>query len=341
MTSDVRPDQLGQHGFHPGLTFEEARDKASILNKDSELKRLAARKVRVAKRMEAESLALATAFPDEQEFLAWAQDNYGLGGRAGDKFSSHWHCGKKLVVELAIKPSEFGDRTRSVYNWFKAKQLAPAYLEKILRVLNLYGKFHAQRYRVFVAEIAMPTGYVLADLEDAYLDRKPNGGASKPLDPGALERAKGSLTEENYRWLYLAIWAGLRPAEVDLLLKEGQYKLAVEDGVTVLHVFQQKLRKLPRAKRWKLIPLIEPEQAAIPEIIEGASFKRPLVKTMVRYFGDGSSTYSPRKGFEKLMRDRGHDFFHVSAWLGHQSVDQTWRAYTQQQAPRWRKPGAA
>ena len=88
--------------------------------------------------------------------------------------------------------------------------------------------------------------------------------------------------EENYNWLLVSIWFGLRPIEIDNL-KSPQGKLwdlVEESGYMVLKVYQSKLSNLDRDKRWKYVPCLFPEQENLIELIQEGNFKRPLSKTI-------------------------------------------------------------
>lgn len=48
---------------------------------------------------------------------------------------------------------------------------------------------------------------------------------------------------------------------------------------------------------------------------------------MVRYFGPGVTLYAGRKGFSDLMLSRGQSFENISIWMGHSTLQRTWRSY--------------
>lgn len=326
-SEDVPADEMAHHQFHPSMTYEEAKEKQQLLNKELERKRWAEKRLKIKNRLETEAHEAALAFPDEAAFLKWKDQTQRFSNPKSSKFESNWHCAKKVVSELEIKPTEYADKARLIYRWFQDKQLSIAYLKRIIRLLNLYGTFHGKTYKVYVEKLPMPKGYDRSDIEDAYFEKHPDGNEAKPLTPGALDSAQSVLKPEAYAWLYLSVWAGLRPPEVDALHKEGTYRTEQQSGVTVLWVYQSKLRKISKDRRWKGIPLIEPEQPRVLEIIQSKAFKRPLLKTIANVFGEGHGTYSGRKGFTDLMLGRGHDLEDISSWLGHQDISMTWKVY--------------
>src|SRR6202034_68025 len=100
---------------------------------------------------------------------------------------------------------------------------------------------------------------------------------SEPLLPEKLELTKEKLKTENFNWLYLSVWLGLRPLEVDQLKNPELFRILTDtDNVRILWVYQTKLVSVPHRYRWKLIPLIFDEQKKCLEIIEANNFMRPL-----------------------------------------------------------------
>lgn len=151
---------------------------------------------------------------------------------------------------------------------------------------------------------------------------------SRPLTPESLASVKGELNESNHNWLTLSVWLGLRPQEVDNL-KSGERwtteKLA--DGKELLWVFQPKIVALPIEDRWKPIPILFEEQAIAPDILRRGDFRRPIVKTMRKHFGEGVDLYAGRKGFTDLMLGKGHSLENISVWMGHSTLERTWKSY--------------
>ncbi len=71
-----------------------------------------------------------------------------------------------------------------------------------------------------------------------------------------------------------------------------------------------------------------PQLSAISlRIIQSGNFKRPIAKTMRQYFGYGTNLYGGRKGFSDLMLSKGQSLHNISIWMGHSSLERTWRSY--------------
>lgn len=330
----IPEDKLGLHGFHSEMTLEDARRKASTLNRLKEEQRHVERKVKITEEMAAKELRDSLIMSDEVAFRAWCLKEHRINLDEG-KLGAHWRAAKAVLRDLAVLPPDYYDARRRIYHWFLDKTLSVEYLKKVLRFVNLYGRYYGKTYKAYFEDVPYPTGKDREDINDAWHEDPDNRSkAALPLTPGALKSAHSKLLPEHYRWLYLSLWLGLRPNEVDGLKDPKRFKTSQEGKTTILHVYQSKLKGIARDKRWKLIPLLEDEQKVIPAILE-EEFRRPLVKTISAHFGPGHNTYSGRKGFETLMRDRGHPFDYVSSWLGHQSLDRTWKSYTDRTRARY------
>jgi tyrosyl-tRNA synthetase len=119
--------------------------------------------------------------------------------------------------------------------------------------------------------------------------------------------------------------------EVDnLKLGDRAWYLAQQEGHTVFACYQWKLVSVPREKRWKFIPVLFAEQERAIEIIRSGNFKRPLPKFIKKHLAKNANTYGGRKGFESLMRSKGRTFTEAQAWLGHASIETTWKSYRDQ-----------
>jgi integrase len=48
---------------------------------------------------------------------------------------------------------------------------------------------------------------------------------------------------------------------------------------------------------------------------------------MKKLFGPNTTLYGGRKGFTDLMLANDQDFVHISQWMGHSSIERTWKNY--------------
>jgi integrase len=56
------------------------------------------------------------------------------------------------------------------------------------------------------------------------------------------------------------------------------------------------------------------------------------IKTLKKLFGGQTTCYSGRKGFTDLMQSNGQKLEDISLWLGHRSIEMTWKHYKDKKA---------
>jgi hypothetical protein len=69
------------------------------------------------------------------------------------------------------------------------------------------------------------------------------------------------------------------------------------------------------------------DQMRALQMLKSEEFRRPLLKTMRSKFGEGVSLYGGRKGFPDLMLSLEQKIENISVWMGHSTIDRTWRSY--------------
>ena len=198
-----------------------------------------------------------------------------------------------------------------------------------MRMANLWGFFICKKMARPFLPVPYPRGYERQRLSEAYYTKqKACKKPSLPLLPEKLQAKKEVINIQNYNWLYLSVWFGLRPQEIDQLKDQRLWR--IETTLTerkILWVYQTKIVALPTEERWKPIPILYPEQEEALKIIESQYYKRPLVQTMRRHFGMNVHLYAGRKGFTDLMLKNGHSLESISQWMGHTTIGRTWRNY--------------
>lgn len=322
-------------GLHPRMTLEQAKARVQQLNAQDRLKRTERKRVAVITRIEEERQVQAGYLPegDVTEF-----ERTKLFGRhannAKDKTASYWNAARRLLCELRIDPEDWADRKESFYDYFSRHQYSPAYVQKLIPILNRWGNFVSRKYKKPFEPLEYPRGIERERIADAYHDkgRAQGNKTSLPLTPEALDSAQSNLKPEHFNWLLLSVYFGLRPSEVDALKDERNWRIEDQGKVRVLFVYQSKLRAISRDKRWKPIPCILREQRDALKVIESGEFKRPLPKTVSNHFGEGVTLYGGRKGFTDLMLSKGQKLEDISTWMGHTSIERTWKSYKNRQS---------
>lgn len=300
-------------GFRRDMSFEDARALAKSLQNVEWL----TRRHKAYERTEHQE-KLRGAFltdQDAEEFEQKYLKEYKIT-------QAWWKIVQQLILDIGIHPSEWFDRKSLVYGAFKSRKYAPNTAKKILRYLNIWGYFICKKYNRAWFKVPGLDGSWKNQLE---LTRK-TSGASKPLSPELLESKKNSIPESAFKWLYISVWFGLRPREIDNLTKVNDKLWYIQDDV--LCIFQEKLfeRGVPQDDCWKYIPVEFPEQRQALEYIKEGNFKKPIGacgRFMEITFGKGFSYYAGRNNFSGLLRDRGYDLEARKHWLGHLSIKTT------------------
>lgn len=336
----IKVTDLLQYGLRPDMTVEEAKARAKQLNAETKYQRTHERsKLRALSQADLERGLESKHFPallveEFEEKRLRGKFEFG-GDDSGSKYKkavSRWRFARQMVKDVDLKPEDWADEPRVFYRYFIKKQISLDYASKVIGVLNLWGHFIGKKQGRPIFPIPAPRGYDREAIADAYNESEKRKKESLPLSHELLESKREALKPEQYRWMYVSLWFGLRPKEV-----EGQWKVVEEGGMRVLAIYQSKLTTLSKDKRWKYIPAKYPEQRKALEMLKGADLKRPIMSTLRTVFGDGYTTYAGRKGFTNLMLDRGEPFEDVSDWMGHQNVDQTWRRYRDRKRVRFGK----
>lgn len=344
--SVIHRDKLFAIGIDPADPFKKVKEICQQLNANERLRRSNERaRVRSQRRVEQRDLVESALLPtrDVKEFeerilcKRFAEDEDSVKYR---RLISHWLYAQRLIAKLQIEPRDYADEAFQIYRYFQNNKTSPAYAVKILRILNAWGQFMARRHGgTGIEEIKMPRGTARQRIERSYRSKENFKGEAAPLTPEELEAKSNELLDYNYKWLYLSVWLGLRPEEVDRLKEKKTWRLAKQDGEPILWVFQSKLVSVADEKAWKPIPLFLPQQKQCIELIKEANFRRPLNKVLRNVFPAKRITaYSGRKGFTDLMLAFGQELEQISVWLGHHSIETTWQHYKNKQVVKFNVP---
>lgn len=331
------------YGFDWTWTLEKAKERLKEHQAKEKVVRTNNRKVKAQQRIKEQKLVESAFLPEKtcREFELFLAKKVGFGnGKMPSRIDSHWKGAQKMIAAVSIEPVEYDDNPELFYQYIVDNAYSLSYLQKMLRIVNYWGYFVCKQRKQGYMPVQWPTGKWKERIADAYFDQRPNGLESAPLTPELLEKAKNNLLPQAYRWLFLSVWLGLRPSEIDILTEKNKSKkwdiTKDERGVTILKVYQNKLVSLPRDKRWKSIPIIFPQQAEAIQIIKEGKFKRPLTKTIHLHISERHNNYGGRKGFMDLMIGNpkenkygvgGQKFENVSQWLGHTTLDRSLRNY--------------
>ncbi len=327
----IPKDEWRVIGFRESMTFEEARERAKQLSAQDWVKFQGRRRDAIKERLAREEKIecawlpplLCQRFEDEvlKEKVCWGEETYHYR-----QLCIYRRTAKRIIREINIEPAEWSDRATLIYAFFKRKQWSLSYAQKVIRVLNLWGKFYGKSLNKYFEPVPKPSGEASVRIHESFFGKRPYGLTSAPITWASLSRAKADLDPKAWNWLYLTLWFGLRPSELNNL----KWKVEEYQGKKLLAVFQHKLVRLPSEQRWKFIPILFPEQEKGLEIIESREFKSPSVATVQKHVNPRASLRGGRKGFVALMWEMGKYPKHVTyRWLGHKSVKTTDNHYVQ------------
>jgi integrase len=320
-------------GFSESMSYEEAKGRGRQLNQIKNIEKDKVRKA--AQRVVAEKIVKSTYIPRAlaEEFVEYLKDNH-FGNTAHElKLLSQWQYTQEMVASLELEASEFYEERKRIYKYFIKDSISPSYVSKLLRIINLWGNFLSKKRNQHYEQIPAPRGIVREKIQEAYAEsERYRGEGAFPMTKKILNSLKEGLDHlpGQYEWVHVAFWFGLRPGEMSYLKDETKFRIEYDRSsrVNVLWVYQSKLTSLAKSKRWKPIPVIYPEQKRAIEYIKSGVLKRPLNKTLKALTGiDSLGSYSGRKGFTDLMLGLGQSFEDISVWLGHATVNMTWKHY--------------
>jgi integrase len=208
----------------------------------------------------------------------------------------------------------------------------------------MWGYFICAKQARAWRDIEPPDAFWIRKLEEACELRKGRiHDRSVSLTPTALENAKNKLETNHYNWLYVSVWFGLRPREINNLLKDNENLWYIDKDPKfgfILAVFQQKLyeRGVAKEKCWKYIPTVFKEQKKAIILLLSKELKQPLALYLRRVFGDRVTAYGGRQNFVGFLRDSGYDLETTSKWMGHLSVKTTEKDYSRNTGVFYRPP---
>ncbi len=321
----VNPLAFIELGFIFTWNLEEARKRSSILNKEKTLHQAKARNA--ASVLDRIVTVDSLLFPEEtiRLFLERTErENEGTEYHLKKVFS-HFLKVQRLCKDLEMLPHQYKENEKLIYKWFASQKVSLDYTQKLIALLNKWGTFVSRKDGRFFEPIAPVRGLSRQRIRESHEDKKGVRTESEVISPDMLELKKTKLSQENYNFLYITVWFGLRPFELKSI-KNIDVRRNTE-GLEFLVVYQSKLVTLEKSKRYKAIPILLKEQKKGLEIITSGKLKAPIYKKMREVFGEGYGLYAGRKGFADLMLNKGYAIEDISLWLGHSSIETTWSHY--------------
>lgn len=268
-TWDIAKDRWRSLGFHPAMSLTEARARCRQLNAQLFLKRQEERLRKIEDERREFRLRSDAVLPDE--FVAEFEQRFVIARgvfseaqrrqRNKRRFTT-WRAAQAMITTVGLEPSNWFFHQERFYDLVHEKQYSLGYATGILAMVNLWGNFITRKLGQPFTPIKRPAGYERGRLLEAFYEKQSSRRRpSNSITPEQLERIRGRINELNFQWLYISVWFGLRPQEIDQLHDEKLWKLEVlPTGRKILWVFQTKIIALPPEDRWKPIPVLFDEQ---------------------------------------------------------------------------------
>lgn len=321
----VKNSEYSSIGLNSTLTYDQAKAVIRRLNGDGKARRIEAARQGSQKKLDATNKAVVLYLP--QAFVTEFETDV-LKKDRNKTAKRYWSAAKLCISDIKKGVDKLWKDPSAVYDYCSGKKFSLSYTKKIIYVINLYGSWWGRKTDSAYYPIPTPRGNERERINDAYFDSGKQQKESEPLTPELLLSAKDKLSAEQWNWLFVSVWFGLRPGEIDNITKSGSWKIETHGSVKCLAIYQSKLTSIEKSKRWKYIPILFPEQEqALVFIKTEGLLDRPLVKTVRRHVDVAVTCYGGRKGFVELMIGKGRSFTEVQSWLGHQNIDQTWKNY--------------
>lgn len=330
----VHLDAYRNLGFDPSWTIDQAKERCRLLNKHDKIKRKEQHKIaRIATIVEDLKTVQSIFIPPEivDDFYKLLTSRTFGNANHQKRIHSHFKTVCNIINELKIEPQNYFDRKEDFYAYFLKNEYSLDYSIKLLRIINMFGKYLCKKRNLPHDSIPAPENHIRNRIDETYQDSEGFIGESDPLSPQELIETESLFkNSNNFKWLWISIWFGLRPIEVDNLINPQTWKIEHNSAhkVDVLHVYQSKLTALTKAKRWKKIPILFKEQTKALEYLKEQTFKRPTRNTLkIIYPKAFITTYAGRKGFVNLMLSLDQTIEAISSWMGHQDISITWKKY--------------
>lgn len=327
-----------QLGFSVSMTIEQAKARAKQLN--AQKANEASRTVGAARRF-VQSKKLNEAYlPAKQvaKFEDWLHSEYEMNEQRLPVIEKYWNTTKRLISELELDPKDFKFHYKKVLSYCIQRKWSHDYVKRIIRLMDKWGEFVARERGGHYSPIPKLKQDILQRIADSREGKRGIRTEALPLEWKLLKSKRSTFVdeglEEQWNWMFIAAWFGLRPKECDNLKSAQNWKISYnsESRIEILEVKQTKILGGDASKKWKFIPVYFDEQIEALNLIRSGNFKRPLNKSLYRLLSDGIETYSPRKGFTDLMLKLDVTLEDISSFLGHASIDMTWKHYKNKRA---------
>ncbi len=314
-------------GIDPTLSLEDARKRIKVINKEKKLDRHQA--AQAARRVSLVGFHDAIFFPEDllKEFTERVRERSAGADAHKSKLQSHFKFIQEMILELKVLPKDYAEDAHKFYQYMIQKQCSVDYSKKLIQMLNMWGQFVAKTQGTFFQPAPTPPRKFRGTIAKAQRSKIGVRKESERLTLTMLTKMKSKLPIEQYNWLFVSLWLGLRPIETDQL---SGVKLDIQKndaGILVLAVNQTKIETEDESESIKYIPILFEQQQTAISILKSGEIERPTPTMLKKVSGEKIDTYCARKGFVDLMQSLGQQIDHASIWMGHKDIKTTLKHY--------------
>ncbi len=240
-----------EFGFKDSFTHSEAKARAKQLNGINKIEKI---KIKNAANnlVRLQSLDLIL-FPENEvdEFQQKLEDENVGSKEHLSKLYSHFKFIQRMLKDTKLlEPQNYKSEQKKLYLYLAKKKVSLNYSKRLISLLNRWGRFQARLKGHFFEDVQPPRSQYAANISDSQKTKTGTNSEygvrteSSPLTPQILKKIKKDISTEQYNWLYLSLWLGLRPSEVDSLHNKKNYKLEYNrlSKIDVIQIYQSKLK---------------------------------------------------------------------------------------------------
>jgi transcriptional regulator with XRE-family HTH domain len=263
------------------------------------------------------------------------------------------HLSKKLYIfttiqeilnSLKLTPETYAENSKIIFKYFIDNQYSLNYSQKLISMMNEWGKFATAKGSGYFKIIPQPKGNFREKINKGSQTKTGVRKEALPMTQNLMDQIEGvapnhGFTANEVNFFKATFYLGLRLEELMKTSNNGKHYAKYTDmksGLDVVMIYQEKLQGVPENKRTKHIPIKWDEQKNAVSIIENRNFQKPTykkIKALARALncnadGKALGLYSGRKGFSNWCFDKGEkSHASVASWLGHLDPSTTFAIY--------------
>ncbi len=217
---DISKNRWLALGFYESMSIDDAKVRARQLNIQITIKR---QEEQLLKAKDAQSRNYAVLPAEfvaefEQIFVRKNDSQIEQRLRRTSRAQTIWRAAQRLIIAVNVEPSHWVYHSRQIHEYMINEKMSMRYAHSVLAFANLWGYFICHKMARPFLPVRPPRGYERMRLIEAnYQKQSGVARASKPIGPDDLDRIANKINKKNFNWLFISVWFGLRPKEIDNL----------------------------------------------------------------------------------------------------------------------------